>query len=481
MTSRRKPQIGLLGANVLSVLAFFGPWPTYGPVDFETMAELREGLRAVALSAARSEKTPNPGRLSAGWAKSVLELPEGTPLAGYGDREGRPATGSHDELAVRALVLSDGKDTVVVVASDLLIVPENVAERARVGIAHRLGIAADAVLLNASHTHSGPGAFAPGWVGETFAGEYDPQVVSQLSERIVDAVVRAHERQGPARLGSGRLAAPEHVKNRTRPAAVDPDLHYLLVEKDDGSRAVAVAYGAHATVLRAENMQWSAGYPGYLVRALERDGADLALFLAASVGSMGPVAPGEGFAAAEAIGEALAARVLPELGALVLKERLDVTSVGVPVTMPPLQVRLNRRLRLSPLLVRSLGINNGAWIGGVRVGRTVLVGTPSDFSGEMSGALKDWGAEQDLDLWVLSFNGDYVGYVSPDRYYLTAERGGREGYEMYVMSWCGPQQGEFLVRLIRRTVEALTTGQGVRGPPTLGCRRSVLAWGRSAW
>ena len=58
-------------------------------------------------------------------------------------------------------------------------------------------------------------------------------------------------------------------------------------------------------------------------------------------------------------------------------------------------------------------------------------------------------------MWVLSFNGDYVGYVSPDRYYDTASREGKEGYEMYLMSWCGPQQGELLVRLIRRMVEEL--------------------------
>jgi neutral ceramidase len=426
-------------------------------MDLDAMAELQEALGAVAASAARSQHTLSPGRLEAGWAKSTLEMPVGTPLAGYGHREGRPATGTHDDITVRALVLSDGRDTVAVVASDLLIAPENVAEPARMKIAERLGIKASNILLNASHTHSGPGAFAPGWVAGKFAGEYDPEVARRLIDSIVETVIRAHEQRRPARLGTGQIAAAEHVKNRTRlGVAVDPSLQYMVVEKDDQSRAVAVSFGAHATILGPDNMKWSAGYPGYLVRALEREGADMALFLAGAVGSAGPVAPGEGYAAAEAMGEALAAKILPELRGTVLEEHLDVTSAGVPVTMPPLQVRINRRLRLSPLFVRSLGINNGAWIGGVRVGRTLLVGTPNDFSGEMSPALKDWAAESGLDLWVLSFNGDYVGYASPDRYYTTAVREGKEGYEMYDMSWCGPQQGEFLVRLIRRTVEELT-------------------------
>jgi len=55
-----------------------------------------------------------------------------------------------------------------------------------------------------------------------------------------------------------------------------------------------------------------------------------------------------------------------------------------------LQVRLNRRLRLSPLLVRGLGIDNGAWLGAVRVGETMLVSTPSDFSGEAQRRARVW-------------------------------------------------------------------------------------------
>lgn len=454
----RRVLLAGIGAGFLLVVTFVGPWPTYGRVDLESTAYFQQAIADLAASAARSERTASPGRLRAGWAVRVLALPPGTPLAGYGDRRGRPAAGVHDDLHVKALVLSDGADAAAVVASDLLIVPENVAGAVRSAVARRVPLAADDLLFNASHTHSGPGAFAPGWVARRFAGEHDPAVVAALVDAMTGAVVEAYEELEPARLGHGKVVVPEHVHNRTRATSADPDLSFMVVEKDDGRRATVVSYAAHATLLRGDNMELSAGYPGALARALEHETGGTALFLAGAVGSMGPVAPDglAGYEAVAAMGRSLASRVAAEIRGLALADHLDVASAGIPITMPPLQVRLNRWLRLSPLLVRGLGIDNRAWLGGVRVGETVLVGTPGDFSGELSGELEAWASALGYDLWVLSFNGDYVGYVSPDRYYDTASRQGREGYEMYVMSWCGPQQGEFLVRLIRRTVEVLS-------------------------
>jgi len=455
---------GILGGGAVLGVTFVGPWPTYGKVELEKTEYYREALAAMARSAARSERTATPGPLAAGWATGPMTLPSATPLAGYGSRGGRPATGVHDPLFVKALVLDDGRDRVAIVASDLLIVPPGIAEKVRTAVARRLPLTADGILFNASHTHSGPGAFAPGWVAGQFAGEYDPAVEAALAELMVGTIVRAYESRGPARLGRGRVKVREHVCNRTRRnAPIDPDLHFLLVEKDDRSRSIVVSYAAHPTLVGGDNMKWSAGYPGALTRTLERELGGTALFLAGAMGSMGPRAPaGEtGFAATEAVGRCLALRLVAELDGLVLDDRLEVASAGIALEMPPLQVRWNRWLRLSPFLVRGLGVDNRAWLQGVRIGESVLIGTPSDFSGEISVELKAWAAELGWDLWVLSFNGDYIGYVSPDRYYTTASRKGREGYEMYLMSWCGPQQAEYLVRLLRRMVEELAGGRTV--------------------
>lgn len=448
----------LLASAVVLGAVFVGPWPTYGPGDLDAAGHFLDAIDALTSSAADSELTSTPGSLLAGWAKQPLSLPPAVPLGGYGHRRGRPSVGVHDRLTVGALVLGDGTDDVVIVASDLLIVPEDVAARVRSAVAERLPLGAGDILFNATHTHSGPGAFAPGWLGRQFAGAYDPRVVDTIAASMTAAIADAWNDRAAARLGHGKLAVPEHVTNRARPGGtVDPDLHFLRIERNDGALLTVVSYAAHATLLGPENMELAGDYPSELVRALERQTGGDAVFLAGAVGSMAPVAPDalEGFEGARTLGATLAARVARASATLVLHERLDVASAGTAIQMPPFQVRLTRRLRLSPFLVRRLGVNNQAWIQGVRVGNTVLVGAPADFSGELSVELKAWAAAAGFDLWALSFNGDYVGYISPDRYYTAAPETDLGRYEMYLMNWCGPRQGEMVVRLLRRTAEAL--------------------------
>ena len=85
----------------------------------------------------------------------------------------------------------------------------------------------------------------------------------------------------------------------------------------------------------------------------------------------------------------------------------------------------------------------------------MLIGTPADYSGEISVQLKSKAAKKGIDLWVLSFNGDYVGYISPDAYYNELEPDGSLGYERGTMSWIGPQQEAYTTTLIERLIEKL--------------------------
>lgn len=459
---RRRLTILVASAGVLAtVVTFVGPWPTYGERDIVASPGFRRALAAITTSAAESQLTAEPGRLIAGWARRALEPPPGVPLAGYGERQGRPSTGIHDQIAVEALVLSDGADAVAVVSIDLLIVPEELAWQVRTEAGERLGLRPSAILFATSHTHSGPGGFAPGWAGRQFAGEYDPAWVESLAETMTLTIANAWHDRGPAQLAHGKAAVPEYVANRTRPqAAVDTDLQLLRVDKADGRRCIVVSYAAHATVLDADNMEMSGDYPGFLERAIERQTGAFTIFLAGAMGSMEPEPPPatDAFARARAMGEALAERVVAAADPLIASGSVDVATAATAFELPPFQVRLSPGLRLSPVLVRALGPDRRTWIHGVRLGDVVLVGTPSDFSGELSVDLKAWADGLGVELWPLSFNGDYMGYVSPDRYYRSAARSGREGYEMYTMSWHGPQQGEIFTHLIRHLVQELTGG-----------------------
>ncbi len=50
------------------------------------------------------------------------------PLAGFGQRKGKSATGIHDSIFVKAAAIKVGQQTIVFVASDLLIMPPNIVD-----------------------------------------------------------------------------------------------------------------------------------------------------------------------------------------------------------------------------------------------------------------------------------------------------------------------------------------------------------------
>ena len=215
--------------------------------------------------------------------------------AGFADREVTPDIGMevpggygkafgkqiHDAPKVRAAVFDDGKHRVAIVGLDSLIIRRETALEARRRIAERTGIAADCVLLGASHSHtSGP-------VGMVLPGEYDhaSKAVQELAyekssgadakylERfiagIVDAVAAADAGKVDALLsfGSGKAEGVafnrrQRMKNglsfshagRGNPdilgyaGPVDPEVATIGAWTKDGKPlGVVVNFSCHAT------------------------------------------------------------------------------------------------------------------------------------------------------------------------------------------------------------------------------------------
>ena len=101
----RKRKILFLIASVLVMLGglfvlLVGPWPTYRS-GYQNMAYYERAVAEIEQRSQQISTTSPVGRLHAGWAVCSMTPPIGTPLAGYGDRRGRPSTGVHDELYVR--------------------------------------------------------------------------------------------------------------------------------------------------------------------------------------------------------------------------------------------------------------------------------------------------------------------------------------------------------------------------------------------
>jgi hypothetical protein len=450
--------MAFLGAVAGCFVTFVGPWPTYKS-GFEDQRYYKEALAAIGRRGQRSSHGSPVDQFQAGWSTRSITPPAGTPLAGFRNRKGKPSTGVHDDIFVKALAVSDGTDTAVIVGADMLIVPENVAEQVRIRVSQQTALTANEILFNASHNHSGPGGFAPGYASRAFSGRYDPNIPDFLATAFSEAIVEACQSLEPAEMTYGSVDAPEYIKNRTRKdGLVDSELSYMLLEQQDGDRCFVISYSAHPTILGSDNMQFSGEYPGFLMRRVtEKTGAE-AIYLAGSVGSMSPRPPAgvDSFDRCRAMGVGLADRLLEAAEeATRFEDKVDVASIGLPIQLPPFQLRLSEHWRVSKFLLPILGVDADAWMHAVRVGDVALVGTPADYCGEISVALKARMQGPVGDLWILSFDGDYVGYISPDKYYYDKDEKGGYGYERGLMSWIGPYPEAFTVPLITRMIDVL--------------------------
>jgi len=441
----------LVGAFVLLI----GPWPTYGDFDYTETRYYRQAMEDIAALATENDLTDNPGRLHAGWAVRDITPEVGTPMGGYGGRpDGKRSQGVRDNLYVKALALHDGVDTAVIVGADMLITPPNLAEMVREEVGKHTSLTPNEILFNASHTHCGPGGFGPGIVSRVSGGKYDPGLVRFLARQYSDAIIRAYEDLAPARVASGTVDAPQYIRNRARDGIVDPELKYLVIEREDGATTYVTSYSAHPTVFGSQMMLFSAEYPGELMNFIKRNTSAEAIFLGGAVGSMAPRTP-EGADADERVrlmGAALGQLILDDAVDLDFEEALDVAAIGLPVGMPPLQLRPSSpRWRLSPFAAKIATIPTEGWIHAVRLGHLVFVGLPCDFSGETSMEWKGWAGQRGVDLWTLSFCGTYLGYFSPDRYYNEEPL----GYETGAMNWFGPNNQAYYGDLFQRLVTEL--------------------------
>jgi hypothetical protein len=239
----------------------------------------------------------------------ITPLP-GLMMCGYAART-EPATGTHDPLAARALVIGD---TAIVVA-DVLGIHEVSCARIRAAS----GFADDRVVVIATHTHGGPMPMP-----DRGGGSADPAFLKQLEDGCVAAIRQAAERRQPARLLAGNGANPGIAFNRRRDGGpVDPNVPVLRVEALDGTvLAVAFAHGCHPVVLGAGNRLYTSDFPHYARTTVEaaHPGA-VALFLPGCSGDVSTghspessistdTPPDRTFAEAERLGTKLAQSVL---------------------------------------------------------------------------------------------------------------------------------------------------------------------------
>lgn len=175
-------------------------------------------LLTINYSFLKAETLPYNEKISGKVFRAGAAISNITPPLGEGIVGGwsfPPAANIHDQLNARCLVLDDGDMKLAFVVVDLVLVPREVFDQAKVLIHQETGLPVDQMMMSAVHTHSGPsvGVEAENIRSWNYGGpmnDYQRFVI----RRIADGVRIALNRLEPANIGWGSGTVPEHVFNR---------------------------------------------------------------------------------------------------------------------------------------------------------------------------------------------------------------------------------------------------------------------------
>jgi neutral ceramidase len=431
----------ILGAILVFVVSSVLPIDRY---DYHTK-EFYHHMMGALDSLKKEAPIQREGKLSVGYAKINLTPPQRTATAGYGNRKGKAYTSVHDSIFVRTMVISNGQTKVAIVSADLLIIPPTVTSLLAQSLPE--GFSLDNTFLGAIHSHNSIGNWGKGVTGFLY-GEYNDSIVHFIADKIRESIVKASQNVLPSSINTAHLPLRAPVKNRlVKNGPVDSLLHVVEIIRKDSSKLVLVNYTAHATCLYSRDLELSRDYPGKLVDSLEEDGYNFAMFMAGAVGSHGCNPPEAGWSCVDWMSDKIMEEFKNDRNKLVPLKDLSLVMYRVPLDLGKPQVKVTEDWCVRPWLFEAAFGSSANYLTVLRIGELVMLGTPCDYSGELTPALYASAKEKGLQLMITSFNGGYIGYITPVQYYDSPH------YETRLMNWYGPGSGEYMVECLNGMIE----------------------------
>ena len=415
--------------------------------------------------------------------------PVGTSLAGYFHE--RRASGIHDPLYAKALVVEDGPQVIAIVACDLIATTRETVRKIRAIARDQCGIPAQNIMVASTHTHLGPTTV------EVLQSTTDGNALDRVVEGAAQALAQAASELQNASicLSRGELHGVAFNRRyrmadgtvRTNPGAdpdiispvgpVDPEVIVLAFTGEDGKTiALVVNFALHLDTIGGDVI--SADYPAFMSEAVQRElGQNVqVLFLNGACGDinhinfMNPADPISGFERSRAIGEALGRKVLellPQGKPVGGGVRSRSASVRLPVRAisPADAAEAQRVLASAPpfgamsveqvyayeaVQVSKLPPSVEAEIQGLTLGECALVGIPCEVFAELGLEVKRQSPFRATVVVELA-NG-YEGYLPTRRAY---EEGGyevRTARSSKLAPGCGESVVEAAVRVLHDLV-----------------------------
>ena len=220
--------------------------------------------------------------IKTGFSKICITPKYGTPILGYYKK--RTSKGVLDDLYIRGIAFDDGENRAVVLAADLCVMSNAIADGYRKAISEACGLDMNAIFINCNHTHQGPIFYfdhATDTDGDEFYKEF-------LTRSMVDAAIYALNDLKPSEFYSAETEAKGisfvrrfRMKDgtvATNPGPWNPQIDHALGEpceilklvkivREGADDICIVSFGTHPDTIGGDLI--SADWPGLACATLE--------------------------------------------------------------------------------------------------------------------------------------------------------------------------------------------------------------------
>jgi hypothetical protein len=238
--------------------------------------------------------------LFAGASRTSISPPLGIKTVGFSSREG-VVERIESDLTATALVFAVADKKIAILAVDLCNPSIEMVTDWRERVAEAIGTVPSHVMINLSHTHSGPPL--PGRNPEfCFQAELIDSYYDGLVPRIVQSAKEADTRLQPARIAHGQGHSQIGINRRELgpdgyiflgedpDKPIDPVVGVVRVDDLNGTPiATLFSYGCHTVVVGPNSPVASPDFPGATREVIEKTLGGLSLYLQGGGGDIMPV------------------------------------------------------------------------------------------------------------------------------------------------------------------------------------------------
>ncbi|HOJ12655.1 MAG TPA: neutral/alkaline non-lysosomal ceramidase N-terminal domain-containing protein [Clostridiales bacterium] len=225
--------------------------------------------------------------------KKLITPKESIDLAGFGTSD-RKAVGVHDDLYITTLALQHGDKRILIICGDIIGFGFNFTKRIKEDIHEKFGFNEDEILLNASHTHSGPQTLENMLVS---VGEMYHEYMENLHNYVISSAESALNSMDKVDIYYGETQCNICINRRlitdgkanfqpNEKGIADKAVTVLKFMKGNMVKAVLFSYACHPSIVGTKYI--SSDYPGAAKKVIEDGlGKDtVALFMQGCCGNI---------------------------------------------------------------------------------------------------------------------------------------------------------------------------------------------------